>query len=354
MRDPSDRLECDRRSFLVGLAAAFASCTTPGPARPRRLLAPLEVPADVSVRAMPFIDFHTHLQKRVSAEELVARMDESRALRMVLMPLYYGDAGGNVNDGEGSDEQAAAYARKFPDRFIPFVGMQRDLLVNDRRWHQPDAATGQLLLEAEEKLRTGEFFGMGEFMLRFYPYSTPEGIVASSDMNYPADSYLMRRFADLAAKYRVPIVIHCEAEPEAADAMIRLIEGHPDTTIVWAHNCGRSSSGRIRELLSRYPNLYADLGHMMNTAAIGYGTYWPRRTPWIHTIATPRGLLHWDMAMLFEAFADRFFVGTDTAHARYYQNYAVRAVRWWLFFEQLRPATARKIAFENAERLFRR
>ena len=49
---------------------------------------------------------------------------------------------------------------------------------------------------------------MGEFMLRFYPYQNRHGIVAPSDMNYPPDSYLMHRFADLSARYRAPMVMH--------------------------------------------------------------------------------------------------------------------------------------------------
>lgn len=300
---------------------------------------------------MPIVDFHTHLQKRVSAEELIDRMDRGDVARMVLMPLYYGDGNGTVNDGEGTDEQALLYASRFPDRFVPFIGMQRGQLVNTQRWQGLDAVAWQLLKETEDKLRSGQYFGIGEFMLRFYPYTTGLGIVAPSDMDYPADSYLMRRFADLAAKYGVPVVIHCEAEPAAAAAMVRLIERHPDTRIVWAHNCGRASAEQIREWLGRYRNLYADLGHMMNTVN-GYGTYWPRRTPWIHPIAARSDELVPAMKALFEAFPDRFFVGTDTAHARVYQYYVERARLWRGFLAQLTLATARKIAFENADRLF--
>ena len=66
-------------------------------------------------------------RRRVSAEFLVERMDEVGVTRLALSPLYYGDAPDrrSVNDGEGSDEQAADYARCYPERFIPFVGMQR-------------------------------------------------------------------------------------------------------------------------------------------------------------------------------------------------------------------------------------
>jgi len=337
------RAALDRRAFLTGLmATGLAGCGS---------VLPLTVPPEADAYRIPLVDFHTHLQKRVTAEHLIRQMDEGNVARMVLMPLYYGDDHrGAVNDGEGSDEQALAYARRFPDRFVPFVGMQRGELVNAERWVAPDSVAYQLVLEAAEKLRSGQFFGMGEFMLRFYPYTTSQGIVAPSDMNYPADSYLMRLFADVGAKYHAPLVIHCEAEPAAGAAMVRLIEGHPQATIVWAHNCGRASAAQIREWMARYDNLYADLGHMASRT--GYGGYWPRHTPWMHLIADVTGEIEAEMKALFEAFPDRFFIGTDTAHAHVYEFYAGRTIIWRPFLSQLTPATARKIAFENADRLF--
>jgi len=342
----------DRRAFLLALgAAALAGCAQS--AAPRRALEPLQAPADRTSADIPWIDFHTHLQRRVTAEELIGQMDRTGVARMVLMALYYGDAGSAVNDGEGTDEQAADYARRFPERFVPFVGMQRGILVNRNRWLSPDDVARNLLAETDRKLASGEFFGMGEFMLRFYPYTTQLGVVAVSDMDFPADSSLMRYFADLSARYRAPMVIHCEAEPEAAEAMERLVERHPAAVVVWAHNCGRSSAPRIREMLRRYANLHADLGLMVSVGE-GYGTWWPRRTPWMHLVMTPEGTVLPEMRALFEEFPDRFFVGTDRAHARAWIYHDFLARRWRLFFSQLSPPTARKLAFENVERLFRR
>lgn len=333
-------LTVSRRTFIFTLAGGLVSACS-------------AMTRSMTATQVPLVDFHAHLQKRISAEEIIAYMDRSNVARTVLMALYYGDRGGAVNDGEGTDEQALDYARRFPTRFVPFVGMQRGILVNRRRWTHPDRIAEDLLEETEGKLKTGRFFGMGEFMLRFYPYMTELGIVAVSDMDFPADSALMRQFAGLSARYRVPMVIHCEAEPEAAAGMVRLIELHPEAIIVWAHNCGRSSAAQIREWLSRYPNLYADLGLMVSRGA-GYGTYWPRRTPWMHLVVTDDGTLLPEMKALFEALPDRFFLGNDRAHARAWINHPYLSERWRLLLSQLSPDTARKIAFENADRMFRR
>jgi len=59
-----------------------------------------------------------------------------------------------------------------------------------------------------------------------------------------------------------------------------------------------------------------------------------------------------EMQALFERHADRFFVGTDIAHARVYAYYSNHWPRWRRFFAQLSSPAARRIAYENAERLF--
>ncbi|MGQ0663700.1 MAG: hypothetical protein ACT4P2_08960, partial [Pseudomonadota bacterium] len=178
---PERRRALSRRQALWSLtAAALAACAPGGEASPFAHDAPLlprrrlnrldEPPAGTPPVSLPVVDFHTHLQKRISAEDLVGLMDEVGVARLVLMPLYYGDRGGAINDGEGSDEQALDYARRYPTRFVPFVGMQREELNNPWAW-SPSSIGRQLLRETDAKLRTGEFFGMGEFMLRFYPYT---------------------------------------------------------------------------------------------------------------------------------------------------------------------------------------
>jgi hypothetical protein len=350
-----------RRGLLFGLvsglttACAEISPLADEPLRPRRRLLSLAPDSGPISAPLPAIDFHTHLQKRITAEELVAKMDATGVARMVLMPLYYGDRPGHsVNDGEGSDEQAAEYAQRFPARFVPFVGMQRPELTDGSIWTHPGLTGRTLFRETEAKLRSGEFFGMGELMLRFYPYQNRHGIVAPTDMNYPPDSYLMHRFADLSARYRAPMVIHAEAEPAVTEGMLRLIEAHPEAIFVWAHNCGRSSAEAITAMMERFPNLSADLGGMVYSGpnVEHYGVYFPRRTPWMYLVVNEVGTILPEMQALFERHADRFFVGTDIAHARVYAYYVNHWPRWRRFFAQLSSPAARKIAYENAERLF--
>ncbi len=342
-------------SLTIG-GAALACCVKVRSLR-RRLLSSIMLPELIFNATIPVVDFHTHLQRRVTAEYLIERMDEVGVSRMVLCPLSYRDApdGQFINDGEGSDEQAVDFARRYPDRFIPFVGMQRGEMNQVGFW-SGNRDTSRLLEQTEAKLATGEFFGMGEFMLRFYPYKTSLGIVASSDMNYPPFSYAMRKFVDLSAKYRAPMIIHAEAEPKVAEEMQKLFEKHRDAIFVWAHNCGRSSAKCVAEMMGRYSNLYSDLGGMVYSGGSNpesYGVYWPRKTEWMHLVVDDQGWVESDMLDLFNRFSSRFMIGTDIAHARVYQFYSGHLPRWRRFFAQISEGAMHDIAYRNAERLFR-
>jgi len=351
-----------RRRFLLAAAplavAAATEAWSAGQEPPRRrFLPPLTVPERVTNATVPIVDFHTHLQRRVTAEYLIERMDAVGVTRMVLSPLHYGDSpdGRHINDGEGSDEQAVDYARRYPDRFIPFVGMQRGEMDNSWFWGG-NYDTASLLKDAEAKLATGQYFGMGEFMLRFYPYKTSQGIAAPSDMDYPPFSYAMRKFSDLSAKYRAPMVIHAEAEPKVAEGMQQLFAAHPQAIFVWAHNCGRSSAQSIAEMMDRHSNLFADLSMMVYSGGPnpeGYGVYWPRRTEWMHLVVDDEGRVQQDMLDLFNRYSTRFMIGTDVAHARAYEFYSRRLPRWRRFFAQVSEEAMHDIAYRNAERLFR-
>ena len=233
--------------------------------------------------------------------------------------------------------------------------MQRGELNNPWFWGG-NYDTAWLLKDAEAKLATGEYFGMGEFMLRFYPYKTSQGNVAPSDMDYPPFSYAMRKFSDLSARYRAPMVIHAEAEPKVAEGMQKLFEAHPQATYVWAHNCGRSSAKSITEMMERHSNLYGDLSMMVYSGGPnpeGYGVYWPRRTEWMHLVVDDEGRVQPDMIDLFNRHSTRFMIGTDVAHARVYEFYSRRLPRWRKFFAQVSEEAMHDIAYRNAERLFR-
>jgi predicted TIM-barrel fold metal-dependent hydrolase len=161
----------------------------------------------------------------------------------------------------------------------------------------------------------------------------------------------MRRFSVFAARFDVPMVVHMEGDPALVGDFSRLIAENPGTRYVWAHNCGRSKAAAIRNLLSRFQNLFCDLGGMTNVGT-GYGSGWPRMEEFTSLIERD-GVFFPEIKSLYEEFPDRFMVGMDVAHAPAMRNYSRRVQRFRELLEQLSPEARAKIAEQNAIRIFK-
>jgi Tat protein secretion system quality control protein TatD with DNase activity len=298
--------------------------------------------------SLSIVDVHGHLNGDMSAEQLIELMDKSGVSRMVLMPRYFG---GRRSGGSGSDEQALEYAKGHPGRFIPFVAGQRDMLDERGRWLNPDREAENLLRDIETELRTQEFYGIGELIIRHYAFGGSRG---GRERDIPVNTPLMGRFAELAARYEVPLLIHAEGEPDVVAGMKQILEKNPKTRIIWAHNCGRSSPEIIRAMLAGHLNLSCDLGGMLNAPFAPYGRYWPKQTPWMFLIEDGNGALFPEMKALYEAFANRFFLGTDPAFTPSLRTYPRRIERFRELLSGLTAETARRLGFQNADELFRK
>lgn len=297
---------------------------------------------------LSIVDAHGHLNRDMSAEQLIELMDKAGVSRMVLMARYMKS---KRSMGYASDELALEYSKKYPGRFIPFIAGQRGALQDQRRWLEPDYIAEGFLKEIESKLKSGNFYGIGELIIRHYPYDRGDG-QGGGENDIPVDTPLMRHLADLAGRYRVPLLIHAEGEPEVVSGMDSLLNYNPKARVIWAHNCGRSSAEVIRKMLARHPNLYCDLGGMLNAPFAGYGRYWPKKTQWIFLIEDGSGHLYPEIKALYEDFSTRFLLGTDCAHTPALKNYIKRIKRFRALLSELSPETARRLAFQNAEELF--
>ena len=163
----------------------------------------------------------------------------------------------------------------------------------------------------EKEWKEGEFKGMGE--INIYP-GPP----------FPADSPLMQRLWSLSAAYRVPLSIHMDARDEPVAEMERLLASDRQGTLIWAH-AGGAGPALVRRLMQAHPNLHADLSG---------------RLPAVVRIR--------EWKVLLEEFPDRFFIGTDVFTLA---EFIDTISSWRKILDQLPPATARKLAHENAEKL---
>jgi predicted TIM-barrel fold metal-dependent hydrolase len=179
------------------------------------------------------LDIHLH-PRRDSALE-IDHLEGSGVRRAVLLP------------GAGSLERAATLVAKYPDRFVRF---------------------------ANADVRTAE----GAALIRA---GLKNGAIGIGELKYPvqADSPEMRRVYEVAAEFRVPVLLHFE-EGNFNSGFARLpalLKAHPNTVFIghgqswWAHisaEVGNETGypvGPIRpggltdKLLADYSNIYGDL-----------------------------------------------------------------------------------------------
>jgi Tat protein secretion system quality control protein TatD with DNase activity len=321
------------KMVMVNLLIALlgTACTSTGPIRSGQF---------------PIIDAHGHIGASFKSTMILELMDKNGVSKQIVMARYYPGPAGNF-DLPGDDELALKLAEKYPGRFYPLVGMQRPLLTGADKWTTPDADVESLIRETERKLASGKFFGIGEFIVRHWAYSSGR----HAEQDNPIYSELMRRFSKLAARYDVPMVIHMEGYPTLVTDFSRLIAENPGTRYVWAHSCGRSKAAVIRNLLSRFPNLFCDLGGMTNVGK-HYGSGWPRMEEFTSLIERD-GVFLPEMKSLYEEFPDRFMVGMDIAHAPAMRSYSRHVRRFRELLEQLSPKARAKIAEQNAIRIYK-
>lgn len=260
-------------------------------------------------------------------------MDAARIRRMVVLGF--------------GEEEVSQLARRYPDRFVPsyigdssFRGRQLRGEIGDGSARRELEAIGD---EFEAALRSGRYRGIGEVHTHALPIppSTTGGAPAPGSTISP-DSPLIHRLLELAGRHRVPINIHCE--DYGAAEMARAVRAHPRTQVIWAHTGSVLSPAAIRGLLDELPNLSFDLS-TKNPACCPRGFR-------EHPLTGPGGALADSWRALVEGYPDRLLVGVDffsslhLARAREAGEY-LRGI-----LAQLTPGTARKLALENAERLY--
>ncbi len=190
-----------------------------------------------------------------------------------------------------------------------------DLIVPVLRPYRKRGETGSWLHDEtvinmlEERLAKHKYAGIGEFH------------VFGDDINLP----VMRRVIELAHEYH--IFLHAHSDAKAVENIFKL---QPDARVLWAHS-GFDQPSEIRNMLTKYPNLLADLAFRNEQAT--------------------NGEVDPDWKALFMEFSDRITVGTDTFTPErwfYVEDHATWSREW---LNTLPEDVRDKIAFKNAEAL---
>lgn len=190
---------------------------------------------------------------------------------------------------------------------VPFIRPYR-VRSDIQTWFKDPAI--QELIESE--YRRGYYRGVGEFHIYGQDAAGP----------------LVKRTVDFAVARDLYLLAHCDEQ-----ALEILFAHNPKAKIIWAHTGFSTPVERVRELLDKYPSLWAELSYRSGITETG-------------------GVIAPEWQRLFASHSSRFLLGSDTwIHERWF-GYAtiMKNYRGWL--AQLPADQARRIASANAERLF--
>lgn len=138
----------------------------------------------------------------------------------------------------------------------------------------------------------------------------------------------MRRILGLVAERGLYFHVHSDAAVVEA-----LLAAAPDLKVLWAHAGLSESAATVGRVLDRHASVWTELSYRAHDLM-------------------PGGAIEPDWRELLIRHADRFLIGSDTWAVDRWRSYGhlIGAHRAWL--AKLPGDVARKIAHENAERLF--
>jgi predicted TIM-barrel fold metal-dependent hydrolase len=256
----------------------------------------------------PLIDAHSHLPGPTAIDAYAAAARRHNVSRVVLL----GVGGVQKNDSAW----IAAAARKYPDLVV--VGLPVPDPLDPAAAERLDAELAQTGARA-----------LGEVHLRQ---------VSRKIDRDPSDPAFLK-ILEVAARHRVPVVIHDDLDERATERLERALAARRDATLVLAH-AGESAPPRIRALLGRHPNLIVDLS----------GMHFLRR-PWL---ARETGPLLPEWKALIERMPERFLIGLDVWAAPLFEPAMLDRLMTWTrrILGELEPAAAERVAYRNAVAVF--
>jgi hypothetical protein len=241
---------------------------------------------------LPLFDAHIHYNhdvwESVPTKEAIARLRKAGMVRALVSSF--------------SDEGTQKLYAEAPDLIIPELRPYRKN-GETSSWLRDES----VLAHVEERLKQYTYVAIGEFH------------VSGADADLP----VVRRIVQLAKQHGLMLHAHSDA-----NAVERLFRQDPEARIIWAH-AGLEPPPRVREMLRRYKNLWAELSGRGDLA--------------------PNGRLTGEWRAILLEFPDRFMIGTDTYAPESWNVISSNAtsVRAWL--AELPVEVAERIAYKNGE-----
>jgi hypothetical protein len=284
-----------------------------------------EEPATLA-RSVPIADMHMHLSRGRSPEHYRAQMLRNRV-------LWGGAVGGGPKDDPISTGMALGRS------YVVALGQAEFFAVffagGPAALEDPQHPRFKALFEtAENAFRSGNALGFGEIHINNVSPFTPAGIRRRIGLQTP----VVETMFSIADRYGGFVQIHT-MRSSGLDELLRTAQRFPRTKLILSHCLPGASPGDLAVLFAMRANIFCELsaqGPIHGTERV-YGRSGVK--------------LEWRELIL--SHADRFMLGTDPCCGLEDRYDEIVAEIRELLLPTLPPAVIRKLAYENAVRIFR-
>jgi hypothetical protein len=290
------------------------------------------VPESIELaKSVPIADVHMHLVG-MSLSDHQAQMDRNN--------VKWGGGVGRASDRSPLPEDVR---KMLGNRYFFGLGQEEFSRVffsaGPKGLVDPSSvAFADMFAVADQMLATRQAYGFGELHIdNSRSFSTHQFA-----RRIKLDNPVLRRIYELANAHGSFVQLHMEGHEENLEDLQRYLTEFPKAKTILSHALPYAKQPELRRLLAAHLNLYVDFsrkGSVLNDkeAAQAFRRDVGPKDNWLKTI---------------EQFPDRFMVGSDT-HAPDERRYdeVMSEYRAGLF-PYLRPETVKKVAFENAVRVF--
>jgi len=281
---------------------------------------------------LPIADMHLHLFPELTPAELIARMDRNN--------VRWGGAVGPTNPRS----DAGPFIATLGKRYVPMAA-QPEFLVMFRESGLPGMSTVEhprfkaMIERADADFQSKRIRGFGELILNNRA-SHPD---PSFRRKAPIDSPPVRSMFEAAARNRGVVQIHMEPDRDSVAELETVMNAYATVPVILSHCFAVTSDTAMAEyFLRKYPRALCDLSARSEPLL-------PERFRSQMIFGANFADERW--LKLMEAMPGQFVIGSDATSPQHDYDRIIGNYRSGLL-PRLSPATARKIAFENAVRLF--
>jgi len=297
---------------------------------------PINPETAVIAPGLPLADMHLHSDYTVSPTQTLHRMDQNNVPwgggGVLTWPQYV----------EGRRDVWMAYVRDLGARYLAFAGQSElnrvyQLGGAKAMASADDPGIKKFLAELEDDLKAKRIKGVGTYFVN--NSNTDDRPAFRRKVRGDAPSLVA--IYKLISEYGSVLRIHLEADPESMAQIEKVMSNDRRGIILW-NQCGSNTTAeQVRALMARNRNLVCEFSWRFPPVA---------RPEFASRFIFDENGPKEEWLALMEDFPDRFMFGNDSHPDDVYAA-ASQAVRTHLL-PYLKPETARRIAYDNARKLF--